>query len=628
MILFVRVPHFVRAETNGKIELSPDERAWIAKNHTVHVRVVDFPPFLIVKKDNLPNGVCIDYIDRIAQHTGIHFKYDVTTQPFAEALQGLKQHIGPDLITTMMSTPDRKKSIAFTKEYIRIPRVIFTAENGHFITGIEDLSNKIASLQRGSVVHQEMMKHHPEINLCLFDTDAQALKAVGVGKADAYIGNLTVGSYLVLQHGFSNIRVAAPSKLADHAFSMGVRSDWPELSRILDKGLNSISPEQRLNIRSKYLAVRYEHGIQTIDIIKWGGGAGGFLILILLMFYLSNRRLRKEISARMIAEENLKQSKEMTGALLNATTESVFLIKPDGTFITMNDVAAKRFHKTVEELIGKSVFDLFPPELTRSRRELIRQIVYSKKPMRLEDERAGFILDNSICPIISADGSVSSIAVFSRDVTGQKKAEALIRESERNMASVLNNTKDGIVRIDRNFRHIFANPALYAATGLSPEQYLGKTNQEIGMPDELCTFWHNIHEYVFSNKKTTTAEFDFITIKRGKKKFQAIVTPEFDEDGTVVSIVSIIRDITELRNAISEKNAVIEELEQALAEIKTLRGLIPICSNCKNIRDDKGFWQKAEKYIQDRSDATFSHSLCPVCAKKLYPNWILDQDKS
>jgi len=68
------------------------------------------------------------------------------------------------------------------------------------------------------------------------------------------------------------------------------------------------------------------------------------------------------------------------------------------------------------------------------------------------------------------------------------------------------------------------------------------------------------------------------------------------------------------------------KLEKALAEIKILRGFIPICANCKNIRDDNGYWQQVEQYVQDRSDAQFSHSLCPKCAKELYPDMNIISD--
>lgn len=63
-----------------------------------------------------------------------------------------------------------------------------------------------------------------------------------------------------------------------------------------------------------------------------------------------------------------------------------------------------------------------------------------------------------------------------------------------------------------------------------------------------------------------------------------------------------------------------EELEQRLSEIKTLRGLIPICASCKKVRDDSGYWESIESYVRERSAAEFSHSVCPDCARELYPS--------
>ena len=61
-------------------------------------------------------------------------------------------------------------------------------------------------------------------------------------------------------------------------------------------------------------------------------------------------------------------------------------------------------------------------------------------------------------------------------------------------------------------------------------------------------------------------------------------------------------------------------LNQSLEEIKTLRGILPICASCKNIRNDKGYWEQIEKYISTNTDAQFTHSICPDCLKKLYPD--------
>lgn len=73
------------------------------------------------------------------------------------------------------------------------------------------------------------------------------------------------------------------------------------------------------------------------------------------------------------------------------------------------------------------------------------------------------------------------------------------------------------------------------------------------------------------------------------------------------------------------KNRVISDLEKAMSEIKTLQGFIPICASCKKIRDDNGFWQAVEVYIRDRTDAEFSHGICPDCARKLYPDFFKDK---
>ncbi len=75
-----------------------------------------------------------------------------------------------------------------------------------------------------------------------------------------------------------------------------------------------------------------------------------------------------------------------------------------------------------------------------------------------------------------------------------------------------------------------------------------------------------------------------------------------------------------------QREALIDELQAALANIKTLKGLLPICAICKNIRDDKGYWNKLENYIHSHTGADFSHGICPDCIRKHYPDVTLDPD--
>jgi PAS domain S-box-containing protein len=87
-------------------------------------------------------------------------------------------------------------------------------------------------------------------------------------------------------------------------------------------------------------------------------------------------------------------------------------------------------------------------------------------------------------------------------------------------------------------------------------------------------------------------------------------------------------DISERKEVEAERNRLVLDLQNALAEVKTLKGIIPICCYCKKIRDDKGFWTQVEEYISAHSDADLSHGICPECAKKYFPDYDLYPIKS
>lgn len=93
------------------------------------------------------------------------------------------------------------------------------------------------------------------------------------------------------------------------------------------------------------------------------------------------------------------------------------------------------------------------------------------------------------------------------------------------------------------------------------------------------------------------------------------------EDGCLVRAWGVLRDVTEFRLATMERERLIGELQQALADVKTLSGLLPICANCKKIRDDGGYWTQVESYISKRTDVAFSHGICPDCMTSLYPEY-------
>jgi DNA-binding NtrC family response regulator len=91
-------------------------------------------------------------------------------------------------------------------------------------------------------------------------------------------------------------------------------------------------------------------------------------------------------------------------------------------------------------------------------------------------------------------------------------------------------------------------------------------------------------------------------------------------------IVRAVYYALERKKSQLERERLIHDLQEALATVKRLSGLLPICSSCKRVRDDQGYWTQIEEYIHEHSEADFSHGICPECMKKLYPEYCQEHD--
>ncbi len=126
-------------------------------------------------------------------------------------------------------------------------------------------------------------------------------------------------------------------------------------------------------------------------------------------------------------------------------------------------------------------------------------------------------------------------------------------------------------------------------------------------------------------RSTKSFETRLITNNQIPVSFEAFIisseglySPAKSGLGAFLGTQGIARDITTRKQAEEEREKLITKLQEALNNIKTLKGLLPICAHCKKIRDDKGYWNQIEAYIRDHSDAEFSHGICPECAETLY----------
>jgi len=124
-----------------------------------------------------------------------------------------------------------------------------------------------------------------------------------------------------------------------------------------------------------------------------------------------------------------------------------------------------------------------------------------------------------------------------------------------------------------------------------------------------------------------TGALSLITLEtQQRRKDGSMVDIELSNNGAVYRgeklVFCVCRDTTDRKRAEREREKLIEDLRKARAEIKTLKGIMPICSYCKKIRDDTGYWNQLDQYIKEHSEAKLSHGVCPESAKKYFSDYM------
>ncbi len=195
-----------------------------------------------------------------------------------------------------------------------------------------------------------------------------------------------------------------------------------------------------------------------------------------------------------------------------------------------------------------------------------------------------------------------------------KKVEALLKDEIYWRRLLVEESRDGFVVIDQNIKVFEANKKF--------ADMLGYTMEEI---HQLYVWdWDTQFSKEELQKMSQTVLDDghhFET--RHRRKDGTLIDVELSNNGIVYRgkklILCVCRDITASKQATKEREELIKELKKASTEIKILRGILPLCSFCKKIRNDKGYWEQVDTYIDKHTEADISHGICPDCMKQHYP---------
>jgi len=211
------------------------------------------------------------------------------------------------------------------------------------------------------------------------------------------------------------------------------------------------------------------------------------------------------------------------------------------------------------------------------------------------------------------------IKELEKEAVEHTQAKEALKETEQKYQHLTESLLDTVYEFDREGRFTYVNEAGTRMFGYSKEEILNGLRVQDTMVEDVRDLSQGVISEIFKGN-TTVGERTFLR-KDGAHFIGEIHSGPIYKGNDVVGVRGVLRDITSSKQAEEALKQERDKLQDALAEVKTLSGLLPICAHCKKIRDDKGYWNQIEVYIRDHSEADFSHSICPECAKNFYPEF-------
>lgn len=204
----------------------------------------------------------------------------------------------------------------------------------------------------------------------------------------------------------------------------------------------------------------------------------------------------------------------------------------------------------------------------------------------------------------------------------QRADQAKLASEEAKYRLLAENALDIIWSMDIDGRLTYISPSVFRQRGWTAEEFMNLSPENRALSKEGA---ETVRERMAASRLLPPGAQPFeqdmlqATVKR-KDGREILVEAQWrlvwGEDGRLLGFQGVTRDITERKRMETEREDLIRELTQALTEVKQLSGLLPICSQCKKVRDDHGYWSQIETYLSEHTEATFTHGVCPDCAQR------------
>jgi len=278
-------------------------------------------------------------------------------------------------------------------------------------------------------------------------------------------------------------------------------------------------------------------------------------------------RLLNQLREHETAEQLLVKNNEPLQSMVNAITESAFLMDTQGTVLACNEMLAARLGCEASELVGSNVYDRIPADVAERRRKYVEQVIASGKTVRFEDERRGCFIDQCIYPVLDHDGKVSALAVFGQDITARRLAEKHLQESREQYCRIVETANDGVWSMDHRRVTTFVNARMAESLGYTIEEMIGRPVEAFMFSEELPDHESRMRDREAGACGRYERRFRH---KDGTERWMLVsATAVMDVNGTFAGSFGMFSDITDRK--LTEQS--LKHSTQLLDSIRTAQSL-------------------------------------------------------
>ncbi|MBF0359149.1 MAG: transporter substrate-binding domain-containing protein, partial [Magnetococcales bacterium] len=270
-----------------KVTLTEKERIWRDEHSVVRLGVDPaWPPFDFINSKGEHDGLAADILQHVEKYIGVKFEL-AKNLTWNQVTEKTKNH-DLDVISLSSKTPEREQFLTWSKPVVTMPLVVASKTDFNPISSVKELIGQRVVVAKGYAVVSFLREQYPEISFKEAATPFDGLQQVSVNMADVYIGYLGTISYHIRTDGLFNLKIAGPSGFPPTKLAIAVRSDWPELVDLINKGLDAFTDEEMNLIQKKWLPLLKDSIYQkeTIDQNIWLLTIVACLVFIALLVVL------------------------------------------------------------------------------------------------------------------------------------------------------------------------------------------------------------------------------------------------------------------------------------------------------------------------------------------------------